>query len=250
LKILNKLAISALFCVATAAQTAQYMTTFQTQENPFSEGGKWIDGRVTGLDWGSVQTLPNAGGFHATGTIVNGPNYNDSTAVLSGSWSSDQSASAVIYNALSASGCCKEVELRLRTTITAHSITGYEFDFSIVNGNNYLNLVRWNGPVNSFTYCRLNGACDSTTPTSVTGPQLHTGDTISAKAIGNELTLYVNNTLYFKTTDGTYQNGSPGIGFWNRNGTVADFNNFGFQSFVGTSLTGLQPPTDLKVIVN
>src|SRR6266481_3834741 len=45
----------------------------------------------------------------------------------------------------------EEVELRLRTTITPHSITGYELDFRNASPGGYVAIVRWNGPLNSFT---------------------------------------------------------------------------------------------------
>ena len=245
MRTITRLLIGILFCASVLAQSTQYMTTFPKQENPLSEGGEWIDGRVTGLDWGSVQTLPNGTGFHATGTNLNhttNPNYDDSTAVLAGSWSSDQSASAVVYNLGTSNVCCEEVELRLRTTITAHSITGYEFNFSVVNGNAYAQIVRWNGPLNNFTYVSVTG----TNP-----PAIRNGDTVMAKAIGDQLTLYVNGVLYYTGIDSTYKNGSPGIGFWNSSGTLADYNDFGFQNFTAVSLgTGPQPPTNLKATVN
>src|SRR6516162_8184294 len=48
--------------------------------------------------------------------------------------------------------CCKEVELLIRMTITRNSITGYELNCSVVPAGPYLTLVRWNGPLNNFTY--------------------------------------------------------------------------------------------------
>ena len=51
----------------------------------------------------------------------------------------------------SASSVFEEVELRLRTTITPHSITGYEVNCSVStnSSNNYLQIVRWNGALGS-----------------------------------------------------------------------------------------------------
>src|SRR5258705_8339267 len=41
----------------------------------------------------------------------------------------------------------EEVELRLRTTVTNHSITGYEINFRCTSdASRYVQIVRWNGP--------------------------------------------------------------------------------------------------------
>jgi len=37
-------------------------------------------------------------------------------------------------------------------TITRNSITGYKLNCSVVPAGPYLTLVRWNGPLNDFTY--------------------------------------------------------------------------------------------------
>ena len=61
--------------------------------------------------------------------------YDDSTAVLSGTWGPNQTvqATVAVTSASSASSVFEEVELRLRTTITANSITGYEVNCGISN---------------------------------------------------------------------------------------------------------------------
>ncbi len=106
-----------------------YSTSFPLTENPISESGKWINGAATGLDWTNVRTTPGLAFGTETGSI----NYNDATAVLAGTWGSTQTAQATVAvsSASSASGVFEEVELRLRTTITAHSITGYEINCSV-----------------------------------------------------------------------------------------------------------------------
>ena len=73
-----------------------YTTNFASPpapENPISEGGNWINGGATGLEWGNVQTSAGL----AFGTIVNGaPPSNDSTAVLTGTWGPNQTAQATL----------------------------------------------------------------------------------------------------------------------------------------------------------
>ncbi len=209
-------------------QNPSYTTRFPLTENPISQGVMWINGGTTGLDWGNVQTTPGL----AFGTNVSGaPPYNDSTAVLTGTWASNQMVQATVYSINQTSSIQEEVELRLRTTITAHSITGYEFDYRVTSdGSQYLALVRWNGPLNNFTYlvnCGSGSGCN--------GPGLHNGDVVMATAIGNTLTGYINGVQVMQATDGTYTSGSPGMGFWNHGGTMADNSNYGFSSFAASN---------------
>jgi len=208
-------------------QKQSYSTSFPGIEKPISEGGKWINGGATGLDWADVQTTPGL----AFGTNVSGaPPFNDSTAVLAGTWGSNQTAQATVYTVSQTHSVAEEVELRLRTTITAHRITGYEFDYRVTSdGSQYINIVRWNGALNKFTYLTHD-------PCLTCGPGLRNGDTIMASAIGSTLTLSINGTKYAQVTDSTYLGGSPGIGFWNWGGTVGEDRNYGFTNFKASDL--------------
>jgi hypothetical protein len=202
-----------------------FKTTFPAAENPIFEHGHWINGGTVGLDWGNVQS----NGTEAFGTVQSGaPPYNDSTAVLSGTWASDQMAQATVHSINQTSSIQEEVELRLRTTITAHSITGYEFDYRCTaDGSQYLALVRWNGPLNNFTYLVVH---------SPGGPGLHDGDVVKATAVGGTLTAYINGIQVMQATDSTYATGSPGVGFWNHGGTLSQNSDFGFASFRASEL--------------
>jgi hypothetical protein len=75
--------------------------------------------------WSNVQTTP---GF-AFGTESGSAGYDDTTAVLAGNWNADQMTQAVVYTVDQNSSIFEEIELCLRTTITANSITGYEINF-------------------------------------------------------------------------------------------------------------------------
>ena len=208
-------------------QNQSYSTSFLTTENPISDGGKWINGGTAGLDWGNVQTTSGL----AFGTNVSGaPPYNDSTAVLAGAWGSNQMAQATVYTVNQTSALAEEVELRLRTTITTHSITGYEFDYRVTSdGSQYIGIVRWNGALNKFTYLTHD-------PCTACGPGLRNGDTVKATAIGTTLTLYINGVNYVQVNDSTYTSGSPGIGFWNWGGKVDDNRNYGFTNFTASDI--------------
>jgi hypothetical protein len=195
-----------------------YSTAFSANENPISEGGAWLNGKTDGVDWADVQT---AGGV-AHGTVVSlGPPYDDSTAVLKGPWANDQAACATVHLVNATSSIFEEVELRLRTSISAHSIGGYEFNFrAVADGNQYVEIVRWNGPLNSFTYVQ-----------QTTGPGIHDGDRICATAIGDTLSAFINDAGVVSGTDTMFPSGSPGIGFYMQNGTASQLPDYGFTSF-------------------
>ncbi len=201
--------------------TAAYSTNFPLAENPISEQGKWIDGGTVGLDWSNVQTTPGL----AFGTESGWGGYDDATAVLAGNWNSDQMAQGTVYTVNQNSSIYEEIELRLRTTITAHSIAGYEINFRCTSDDSqYVQIVRWNGAFGDFTYI-----------TSATGPGLHNGDVIKATVVGSTITVYINGTQVLQGTDSTYTTGSPGVGFYLQGGgNNADY---GFTSFSAANIT-------------
>src|SRR5215831_3829689 len=92
------------------AIAATYTTNFPLTENPISEGGQWINGKTTGIDWADVQTIPGQAFSTETGR---GPNYADGTALLTGSWGPTQTVEAVVYILAADATTLEEVELRL-----------------------------------------------------------------------------------------------------------------------------------------
>ena len=232
---------------SVGAALRSYQTNFPATEDPISENNNWINGASTGLDWGNVQTTPGL----AFGTNVSGgPPYNDSTAALSGTWATNQSACATVFlnPNLNRNAAFYEIEIRLRVTIGPHNITGYEFNYSMGNdaasGHLYAGVVRWNGPLNNFT--GLGG------PSGIP-PALQTGDVFCASAIGSTLKEWVTRAgTVIETatvTDATYSTGSPGMGFYNQNGSSSDNNSFGFKSYQASEInsSGPAPPTNLRV---
>jgi hypothetical protein len=202
----------------TATSGNSYTTNFPLTENPISEGGKWINGKVSGLDWANVRTTP---GF-AFGTETDTVDYDDSTAILAGTWGANQMAQAQIHVVSQSSNIFEEVEIRLRTSISAHSITGYEINCSVVPSNPYNQIVRWNGPLGSFT--QLTG--------SSTG--CADGDVLEATIVGSTITAYKNGVQLSQYTDSTFSSGSPGMGFYIQGGSASQESNYGFSNFTAS----------------
>ena len=146
--------------------------------------------------------------------------YADSTAVLSGSWGPNQTAQATVFvTTPPPSYAFEEVEVRLRTTITPNSITGYEINCSVSTDpqKSYMQLVRWNGPLGSFTVLK-----------GVTAHAV-SGDILKATINGSTITAYLNGNQMFQYNDSTFTSGSPGIGFYLQGATGVNAN-YGFSS--------------------
>ncbi|HEY7617873.1 MAG TPA: hypothetical protein VH744_13790, partial [Terriglobales bacterium] len=187
--------------MAQSAPTSRtYVTNFPLTEWPISEGDSWVNGGLVGLDWSDISTTPGLAIGHQ-GLVP----YSDATAILAGPWGTDQAVTGTVYSVNQNGGCNQEVELRLRTSISPHSITGYEVNFkaSTTTGA-YAQIVRWNGPLGDFT--RL---------LDKRGPQygVKNGDVVSACMIENVITVYKNGLRVGEVTDNTYATGSPGMGF-------------------------------------
>jgi hypothetical protein len=198
----------------------KYSTSFPLTESPISEGGNWINGSKEGLDWGYVSTT--AGQTHThPGTAP----YADATALLTGTWNPDQTAQATVGNiadACHSDTCYPEVELRLRSTLSAHLCNGYEIAFSLKpNELAYLIIVRWNGPLGDFTYLFNQKGSQY---------QAKKGDIIKATVVGNVISAYKNGVLMAQASDKVFNSGNPGMGFNERsyNG------DYGFSSFTAS----------------
>ncbi len=222
-----------------------YRTSFPQIENPISESGVWVGGSSAGASiraggslwsrgrlWGNVQTN------HGVAYGVDEPTeFGDPTAILAGSWGPTQSVTATVHiNNVPMGGCCHEVELRLRTTITSRSITGYEAYCSVMSDNQYCHIARWNGPNGSYWNFE----------TGSSATYLAEGDVITATATGTNPTviiLYKNRRKILEAKDtgaagggfgafGPWISGGPGIGFYDNHDR--NWESFGFSSFSAT----------------
>ena len=207
---------------ARTGSPKSYTTHFSLTENPVFEGGKWSNGRTDGIDWFNVATQPGL----AYGTQLGGGGFDDSTALLTGEWGPSQTVQATVHsiNQSQNDSVVEEVELRLRSSISPHRITGYEINFRCSKtGNSYTEIVRWNGPLGDFTYLDHKGG-------SAYG--VANGDVVKATMIGNQIVVYVNGMQVLQATDGTYVTGNPGIGF-GLSGSVTP-TDFGFSNFTAS----------------
>ncbi len=200
---------------------ANYQTNFPDKEVPLSQSGEWTNGGTTGLDWNNCQSKP---GF-AFGTQPGTKIADDSICLLPGGWNSNQSAQ-ITLKINSTSNASQELEeMWLRTTLAAHSLTGYEIFCSISPGNPFLRLSRWNGAKGDYTVL----ATVSTTCVD--------GDVLKATVSGSTFTVYKNGTSKLIVTDSKYTSGSPGMGFYIRDvvSTAATANaEFGVSAFSAT----------------
>ena len=201
-----------------------YTTDFPRAENLISEGGKWLNGRANGLDWADVRTTP---GF-AFGTEIGGnrpdpQNYDDSTALLKGSWGPNQTVQATVrsVNPNQDGKVWEEVELRLRSSISPHNCAGYEVIFRCSKTPKaYCNIARWEGPLGEFTMLK-----------QAEGSKygVKTGDVVKASLLGKILTVHINGVQMIQVTDDKFTSGNPGIGLY-LEGATGVMGDFGFST--------------------
>jgi hypothetical protein len=212
-----------------------YETTFERDEEPIDEGGMWLNGGKDGTDWVDVMTkggvcygaksrmgVPEkrAEQGNLEGALPEG-DYDDPTAVLTGEWGPDQHVTGTVFSRDPTNEYFQEVEIRLRSTITPNSCTGYEvFWRCLKTDEGYAEIVRWNGKIGDFTSLARR-----------VGPDfgVKDGDVVEATIVGDEIISYINGEEVLRATDATFANGSPGVGF---NFGVGDTNvDHGFTSF-------------------
>lgn len=202
---MHKRILTFLFLGAFSAKAMIYSTSFGLTENPISESSNWTNGATTGLDWKDCRTTPG----RAFGTQSSGDTgFDDSTAIVRGPWGSNQTVSATVFVDANSDTGNQEVELRLRTTIGPHSITGYEITFSCKASNPYVQIVRWLGPVGvehvGFEYISQSDHTHF----------VQNGDVIMATINGTTINVYINGVLILTATDANIANGFPGMGFY------------------------------------
>lgn len=220
-----KSTISMLLVAIAVPSAADYSTSFNNNESPISEGGRW---HHTGLDWTYVQTV---GGI-AFGTQTGLGETDDSYAYLSG-FANDQRGEAKIYVSPTADmNCSKETEILLRWSDSDHNAQGYE---ALFTGGGTVQIVRWDGPFNAYTVLA------TAFPGCPGGSGYYCdGHVVRGEIVGNTIKAYIDGVLVAQATDNTYPTGQPGIGFFRRScGTAQDV---GFYEYTATSLGSAPEP--------
>jgi hypothetical protein len=215
----------------TAEGAPTYSTPFDGDEDPLSEGGRWIN---NGLDWTRIRKHDGIACGTQTGTNRGVHRYDDSYAHLSG-FPPDQEAWAQVQITKPDPSCHQELEILLRWTSSAQSTTGYECFARCVNGDSsYLQIVRWEGPLGKFTYLA-----------DKRGPDygIKDGDTLKASIVGNVITVYINGVEKAQVKDDTHKTGNPGIGTFllcDDGRGIGSNTDFGFRSFTARGIGGNQ----------
>lgn len=183
----------------------------------------WVNGRTEGIDWADVVTEEGRAhggkvrmavaerraeqGNLGAGADEMAPegDYDDPTAVLTGSWGPNQYVKATVFSRNQTADYFQEVEIRLRSAIEPHSCTGYEVFWRCLKTDEaYAEIVRWGGKIGTFkSLARRQGAQYG----------VRDGDIVEATIVGNRITSHINGLEVLSATDDAYANGGPGIGF-------------------------------------
>lgn len=205
--------------LARPALANYYTNGFTATENPLSDGGIWRNGAADGTSWHNVRTTPGL----AFGTQVEtGSGYDDSIAVLTGAWNSNQSAQAAIKIVNSDSAAHEEMELLLRFAISNNVARGYEINFSVKG--QYLQIIRWNGAAGSFLQLNVG---NQSPPFSLTN-----GTICTATVSNTTIYTYCAGIAGPTATDTVWSNGWPGLGLYIDNGSIGNNANFGWANFI------------------
>jgi hypothetical protein len=159
---------------------------------------------------------------------------------LTGTWGPNQTAQTTVKIKSSSTSTYEEVEVRVHSTMTAKSSTGYEISCSVIPSDPYYQIVRWNGALGDFTMLAFSstvGCAD--------------GDVLKATISGSTITAYKNGTAILTANDATYASGQPGMGFFilGVTGTYAaanaEFGSSNYSATDGQSGTTSATPTAL-----
>jgi hypothetical protein len=200
-----------------------YSTNFDVDENPLSEGGKW-------LHTDSTLTKCKAVGGRAFGTQAGTGAYDDSNAYLTSFGVNHEVEGVIWLNPAISGGGNREVEILLHWTddgplrSTPYGSTranGYEINVN--HAGLYMQLGRFKGAL-------LKEVRNFAVP--------RTGDRFRARIEGQRIRVWWNDTLKidFTDTDASLQikTGNPGIGFYVDGGSPNT--DFGFDAVVVRAL--------------
>lgn len=209
-------------------------TSFPTVENPISEGGIYLNGFTDGLDWNDMAVVApgKCYGRQNLGTVGTA---RDGTAILKGTFSPDQFGELTVYIDSLAGTVNPELEIRLRSSMSAHVCDGYEVLGSCRNdGLAYFDIVRWNGAQNSYDYLYNSGFGGYA--------GLVDGDLLRAEISGFIITGKVNGIIIaqvdIRSVPGpVFTSGNTGFGHNSEDLTGATNSQYGLSTYSGGNLT-------------
>lgn len=212
------------------ASGTSYSTNFPLTEGTISEGGIWL---APPTGWTSVTTTP--GDAFGTQTAHTPPPFDDSVAIINParySFGANQSVQCVMHAAGTIPGTrAQEVEIELRATQGSNTLSLYEVDIKITGA---INLVRWNGALNDFTFIDQNVNTNVTIADGAVWYADIVGPVVTVKC--NGATVLTRDVQAWAVANGGsyFATGQPGIGMWGTNGDVAA--DFGWSSATLKSL--------------
>jgi hypothetical protein len=211
---------------STPILRSAHSTTFNATENPLSEGGLWS----TPADRTAVRQASG----RAYGTMAGG-GYDDSIAMLAGSWSPDVEIITTVYKGSPVVNY-QEIEHIHRCAAAG---TYYEINFA--HDGAYCDFIRAEGGVTlgDYTYLIATGTF------SIPGGAVNHGDLIRSRMIGDTLTAWIDRgggyTLIGSASDTSldghakYASGKPGIGYF-KTEVSSDMSQYGFSTFSAVCL--------------
>lgn len=135
----------------------------------------WLNGQADGTDWSNMAL---------TGGIAHGKHRNiqfsDPTAIAKGTWPANQRAQIVLTGVDTQGSCVGEAEIRLRSAVSPAVNRGYEIFYATSGGVNYIQVVRWNGPLGNFS--------DPPLYNLGSGPAPQNGYVLRAQMVGDVIT--------------------------------------------------------------
>lgn len=194
-----------------------YSTQFDLDENPINESGSW----KRGTDIGFYQAPRSLGGIcYAQGTNAA---YDDSIAHLINHGIPVNHRVGVIVSRTGGytPPDSHEIGLYLRMVIGmgtgGNKVRGYECLFPFTGAGSF-QIIRWNGTVND-NLANFTSVSGSGSPGTI-----NDGDLIEAQIVGSTIKCYHNGNLFRTSTDATWSDGNPGLGFFIRpGGTPSSF---------------------------
>jgi hypothetical protein len=215
-----------------AGSVVTYSTSFDTNESPLSEGGKWKHNNP----WFTTVVTNNGYAYGTSPNPANPDKYEDSYAFLGGmGFPANQYASAHIRKI--APNGYMEVELLLRWSDTGNSTQGYEC--YLHRSGEYVTITRWTG--GAMSGAAGIGYFDEIARVSGTLSP-NDGDLYEASIVGNIITVKLRGVTLI-TADVSaggrtpIASGDPGIGFdAGHSGAETANSTFGLQDFSATGL--------------